>query len=431
MEVNCISEGASEPFIPGGHIASGWTTGDTGDAEYIQDPLIPDFSSKPYEIYCGDARETIRRLKAGGTQFDCVVTSPPYFNQRTYGDDPREIGRESGNGGVDSFISNLVSIFRKIPVRPWASLWVNLGDKRSANGALMGVPSLFVVAMQDAGFFLKDDVVWAKEVVPVGGRSIGHCQVEPAPGRLNGNGWEPFFRFVADPKRAWSDTSAVRIPRDDGHFFHQGTGTPIEQHRYSTAMECVTSLEGRNLSNVWFVGNSREGNGHFAAYPKELVERPIAMTCPEYLVEDGGEIKPMVRIVEPTEYSEGPGRGKRAMGQYSLAEPKVGDGQLTPEEQKQEEKRIENLREKSGRMDFARGYTPRYPKPKGWTLMDNPVVGPGIVLDPFGGNGTTGHVAVLLGRRFVGIDLYQDNAERMKERCERAYASLRTERGVN
>ena len=140
MEVNCISEGASEPFIPGGHIASGWTTGDTGDAEYIQDPLIPDFSSKPYEIYCGDARETIRRLKAGGTQFDCVVTSPPYFNQRMYGDDPREIGRESGNGGVDSFISNLVSIFRKIPVRPWASLWVNLGDKRSAKGALMGVP---------------------------------------------------------------------------------------------------------------------------------------------------------------------------------------------------------------------------------------------------------------------------------------------------
>jgi hypothetical protein len=31
----------------------------------------------------------------------------------------------------------------------------------------------------------------------------------------------------------------------------------------------------------------------------------------------------------------------------------------------------------------------------------------------------------------VGIDLYQDNAERMKERCEKAYASLRAERGVN
>ena len=430
MQVNFVSEGGCEPFDVRGHMGSGWAIGEPIDAEYIQEPLIPDFRSKPYEIYCGDALETIRRLKAGGTEFDCLVTSPPYFNQRLYGDDPREIGRESGRGGVDSFISTLVGIFRESPLRPWASLWVNLGDKRSANGALLGVPSLFVAAMLNAGFFLKDDVVWAKEVVPVEGKSIGHCQVEPAPGRLNGNGWEPFFRFVADPKKAWSDTSAVRIPRDAGHFFHQGTDTPVEQHRYSKAMECVTSLEGRNIPNVWYIGNSRHGKGHFAAYPNELVERPIALTCPEWLVEGGGEIKPRVRIVEPVEYSEGPGRGKRAMGQYSLAKSKDG-GQLTPEEQRQEERRLESLREKSGRMDFARRYIPKYPKTLGWTHMDKPVVGPGIVFDPFGGNGTTGYVAVLLGRRFVGIDLYQANAERMKERCEKAFERLKIERRVN
>ncbi|MGD0325783.1 MAG: hypothetical protein ABSD45_18810 [Terriglobia bacterium] len=52
-------------------------------------------------------------------------------------------------------------------------------------------------------------------------------------------------------------------------------------------MKCATSLEGRNISNSWYVGNSREGKGFFAAYLRELIERPVAMTCPEWLVENG------------------------------------------------------------------------------------------------------------------------------------------------
>jgi len=407
-------------------VGQDWALGGQGDSEHILGPLIPDFTSTPYQVFCGDAWETIRRLRAGGTQFDCVVTSPPYFHQRMYGDDAREIGRENGKGGVDSFVSALVNVFKAIPLRPWASLWVNIGDKRGSEGEQLCIPECFVVAMKNAGFHRMDNVVWAKQVDLPDGKSIGRCMVEPATRRLNGNGWEPFYRFVVDPKGAWSDTCAVQVPRDRERFFHKGTVTPVEQNPYSTRMKCATSLEGRKLTNVWYVGNSREGNGHFAAYPKELVERPIVMTCPEWLVEDGGEIKPRVRIVEPTAYSEGPGRGKRAMGQYSLVESR-DEGQLTHEEQKQEERRIENLREKSSRLDSARDYLARYPKSRGWTYEDKPVVGAGVVLDPFGGTGTTGEVAILLGRRFLGIDLYPDNCTRMKERCEKAFESLRNE----
>ncbi len=203
--------------------------------------------------------ETIRRLKAGGRLFDCVVSSPPYFRQRTYGGSAREIGREKGASALGSYISSLVDVFKSIPLRPWASVWVNIGDKRGSKGGLLAVPHLFVAAMLNAGFHLKDDVVWAKEVATVEGKSIGHCQGEPAPGRLNGNGWEPFFRFVVDPKEAWADTAATRIPRDPARFFHEGTDDPVEQHRYSGHMTCATALEGRCLSNVWFVGNSRRG----------------------------------------------------------------------------------------------------------------------------------------------------------------------------
>jgi site-specific DNA-methyltransferase (adenine-specific) len=37
------------------------------------------------------------------------------------------------------------------------------------------------------------------------------------------------------------------------------------------------------------------------------------------------------------------------------------------------------------------------------------------VLDPFVGRGTTGMVSVLLGRNFLGIDLYQENVMKAKK----------------
>ena len=387
----------------------------------MEDKIVPDFSIKPYEAYCGDAQGVLRQLRVGGIQFDCVVTSPPYYRQRKYGDDPREIGQV---GFIDEYVASLVDVFKEIPLRPWASVWVNIGDKRGSKKELLGVPERFVTAMRDAGFVLMDKVVWAKEVTTVEGKSIGHCMVEPVSGRLNGNGWEPLYRFVVDSDKAWSDTCAVMIPRDDKHFFYEGTNDPIEQHPYSPNMACVTSIEGRNIPNAWYVGNSRHGRGHFAAYPPELIERPVAMTCPEFLVDDGGETKPRVRIVEQTVYSEGEGKSKRVFGQYSLSkEHRADESTFTDEERAS----MGSQRGKAGRMDYARHYVPKYPKTVGWTHIDKPVVGPGIVLDPFSGTGTTGEVTVLLGRRFVGIDLYEAAVKRMAERCEGALELRRCE----
>jgi len=379
---------------------------------------MPDFNSRPYAIYCGDALETIRQLKAGGTKFDCVVTSPPYLKQRRYGKSPSEVGQEKD---VGTFVSSLVRIFREIPLRPWASVWVNIGNKRGKNKGLLNVPSRFVVAMEEAGFCLLDEAIWAKEVVRMDGTSIGHCMVEPASGRLNGNGWEPFYRFVIDPRKAWSDVCAVQIPRDGERFLDTATGMPVEQHAYSPAMKCVTSLEGRSLTNVWYVGNSRKGENHHAAFPGALVERPAAMTCPEFLVDDDGEIKPRVRVVEPTVYAEGPGRFVTVYGQLFDWRDRHPQESATDGEGGSS---LEALREKSGRNDSARQYVPRYPRTVGWTHQDKPFVGSGIVLDPFSGTGTTGEIAVLLGRRFVGIDLYEANVERMKKRCEEAFQAL-------
>ncbi len=261
------------------------------------------FSCEPFSILRGNAIAILKQLP---TKVDCVITSPPYYNQRDYGSSSDELGRESS---VAHYISNLVEVFKAIPLAPWGSLWINIGDKRGNKGELLRIPHLFANAMAEAGFFLIDEVVWAKESVQVNGESIGHCMIEPAPRRLNGNAHEPLYRFVLDPKQAWSDTSAVRIPRKN-----------VADVRYlpEALMQCHTSLQGRNLTNVWNVSMGQTKESHYAVFPPALIERPVAMTCPLEITEQG----PKRRIIEMVPYEESR-LVKRGVGKYTKPEEEI------------------------------------------------------------------------------------------------------------
>jgi len=97
--------------------------------------------------------EVVKQLS---TKMDCLITSPPYYQQRIYGTSTSEFGRERS---VAEYIVNLVDVFRAIPLEPWASIWVNIGDKRGKQGELLGIPERFVTAMCDAGFYRIDNVI--------------------------------------------------------------------------------------------------------------------------------------------------------------------------------------------------------------------------------------------------------------------------------
>jgi hypothetical protein len=251
---------------------------------------------------------------------------------------------------------------------------------------LLGIPERFVTAMCDAGFYRIDNVIWAKESVQVNGQSVGHCMIEPAARSLNGNGHEPFYRFVLDPKQAWSDTCAVRIPRRN-----------VADIRYlpEELMNCHTSLEGRNLGNVWNIPMGQTKESHYAVFPPALIERPVAMTCPLEITAQG----PKRRIVEMVPYEEAR-PFSRGMGKYSKPE--------------------EETRSKSGRQDTGRQYVPRRPVTVGWE-PDLPAMRRGIVLDPFCGTASSGEVALKLGRHFIGIELYENYAQIAEDRCCQAH----------
>ena len=85
----------------------------------------------------------------------------------------------------------------------------------------------------------------------------------------------------------------------------------------------------------------------------------------------------------------------------------------------------EETRLKSERQDTGRRYVPRKPVTVGWK-PDLPTIRRGIVLDPFCGTATSGEVALKLGRHFIGIELYEENAQIAEDRCRHAY-DLRSE----
>jgi len=142
------------------------------------------------QILVGDALEILRTLPSDSV--NCVVTSPPYWGLRDYGVDG-QLGLEPSPA---AFIANLVAVFEEVRrvLRPDGTCWVNMGDSYSHGGGgskgdarwpkeaehgnitprhmkaasgmkpkdLMMMPHRVAIAMQDAGWYVRQDIVWAK-----------------------------------------------------------------------------------------------------------------------------------------------------------------------------------------------------------------------------------------------------------------------------
>ncbi len=137
-------------------------------------------------LICGDARRALRILPAESIQ--TVVTSPPYWSLRDY-QMPDQIGLDDS---LDSYISSLIDAFDELRrvLRPDGTIWLNVGDSytsgnrryrapdrknraramrvrpRTPKGLkskdLIGVPWRLAFALQDAGWWVRSEVIWHK-----------------------------------------------------------------------------------------------------------------------------------------------------------------------------------------------------------------------------------------------------------------------------
>jgi DNA modification methylase len=236
-------------------------------------------------IEFGDCRDIMRRWAEQGVKAQVCVTSPPYFGLRDYGHEG-QIGLEQR---APDYVAGLVSVFgcvREV-LADDGVLFVNMGDTYAGykdgkfppqsqskgnqrgmpvsgaphrnkkllqldgfkNKELMGIPWRFAFAMQDAGWYLRQEIIWAKP----------NYTPEKVRDRFV-KSHEHIFLFTKQ-ERYYFDGDAVRVPAENG--------------------------SSKLRPDVWTVPVSTYKGAHFATYPKALIEPCIlAASKPGQIVLD-------------------------------------------------------------------------------------------------------------------------------------------------
>ena len=111
-----------------------------------------DFTNK---IIQGDSLQILKGMKSNSV--DLVITSPPYFQQRDYGNGNSGIGNEETE---KQYLENLLAIFfESVRVtKTTGAIVYNLGDKY-INGGLSLLPYKFAIqAIESKKVFLINDI---------------------------------------------------------------------------------------------------------------------------------------------------------------------------------------------------------------------------------------------------------------------------------
>ncbi len=160
-----------------------------GDVHYTR---IDDLARSPFStideclLLCGDAERALALLPDACIQ--TVVTSPPYWSLRDY-----QVDEQVGCADtLTSYIARLVRVFEEVRriLRPDGTVWLNVGDVYTSGNRryrapdrknraramdvrpptpdglkpkdLIGVPWRIALALQEAGWWLRSEVIWHK-----------------------------------------------------------------------------------------------------------------------------------------------------------------------------------------------------------------------------------------------------------------------------
>lgn len=218
-----------------------------------------------YKIFNGNALSELKKLETESVQ--CIVTSPPYWSLRDYGD-KNQIGTETT---IKEYINNLCDILEqcKRVLRNDGVMWLNIGDMYAAqltgsvktskqktnSGSLsqsgsnkvkrasfrdmgiqmkeqIGIPWMFVFEMRKRGWLMRQEIIWYKP--------------------------NPMPESVRD--RATKATESLFMFTKNGKYKFNLIG-----------LNCNNDRKG-NVHNVWNITPSKYKGAHFATFPEKLIE---------------------------------------------------------------------------------------------------------------------------------------------------------------
>ena len=381
----------------------------------------------------GDARH----LPMPDACVDLIVTSPPYWALRSYTDGgghyAGQIGAEPTPG---EYVDNLIACTREWMrvLKPSGSIWVNLGDKYSGAGrgnnqgerltnpvevraaryatlnrrqhagldtapakSLIGLPWRYALrCIDELGLILRAEVIWSK---PNG-------LPESVTDRVR-RSHEQWFHLVRQP-RYYSAVDEIReahtpvsLARSGRNRFaidrsQEGIGSP---NTVNPQQAC--NPLGKLPGSVWTIATEplsvpdHLGVDHFAAFPTEWPRRIILGWSPSGICTGCGEGRRPTSErdrVDPALIARRGQRNVKLDGMSRAAgQPPLAAGSL----------RRVNVTAGESPATHITGYACACPDTTAPTR-------PSVVLDPFGGTGTTALVAHALGRVGVSVDMSAD-----------------------
>jgi DNA modification methylase len=343
----------------------------------------------------------------------------PYFGLRSYTDGgkhyPGQIGSEST---PQEWLDALLECTREWVrvLKPDGNLFVNLGDKYSGytngqgkgrnlgggerglahvpdgpvsapavygvpNKSLLGLPWRYALGCTDQlGLILRAEIIWAK---PNGLPESVTDRVRRA--------HEQVFHFTRQP-RYYAAVDEIREPhlepdRKRADMFGGRTGANGVPHAGASIYSGPTNPLGKLPGSVWDIPSAPLvvpdwlGVDHFAAFPPALVRPVILGWSPPGICQQCGEGRRPIAAGERIRPGDVPGRaalnGEGAHG----SDRRAGTHVLS--------------------LNRITGYACACPTPSAPTR-------PAVVLDPFGGTGTTALVASAYGRVGITVDLSHD-----------------------
>jgi len=312
------------------------------------------------------------------------------------------------------FVAHLVEVFEEVRrvLRPDGVIFVNLGDSYAGGGRagknpeyqakhtmfgkpaqhketfgvpmaapeglkakdLVGIPWRVALGLQDAGWYLRSDIIWEKSA----------CMPESVRDRCTRSHEYIFMLAHPDSKGRYSyDQEAIKEETSGLWNTHKKINPKLEAVRHGTAQSGGTAprldvdRRTRNKRTVWTVNPKPYPGAHFACWPEALVEPMILAGTSAYGC-CSKCLAPWTRVIEKGDLVS-------------------SDGSCSTMDQ-------------ATRIRKSRGWEP--------TCKCDAPVQPCTVLDIFSGSATTGAVAMRLGRDYIGTDLQPDYLDLAVARLE-------------
>lgn len=227
-------------------------------------------------LLLGDARALAPELEPESV--DCIVTSPPYFRQRSYAAEG-EIGWEES---PDEYVEELSDVFDALrhALRPSATIFVNLGDSYMEGGVpgyirreIAGIPWLFGFAMRRRGWRVRSEIIWDKpNAMPE--------SVTDRPTRSH----EHILLLTLTDSYYWNYEAGLEpiAPSSVERYRYPRRVTKSAEVRMQSDFTQAERERGmRNVRSVWRISTEKVPYEHTATMPEAIVERCLALGCPE------------------------------------------------------------------------------------------------------------------------------------------------------